>query len=167
MLETKLLTGLRLEGRVGVGWTRQRRPDYHPQLGAASSARRCGASTCRCPPRRSTSTCGSAAASSSRPFPAPPALDELRLAVRVRGGRRLTAKLPADTLVPSGRLLYLDRVDPRTARAGRIAAGVRFLVTPRWAVSAVYQRNLWRDPLLRRGAARSAGLGGRPDVDYV
>ena len=38
MLETELLTGLRLEGRVGIGWTRERRPDYHRQLGVSSAA---------------------------------------------------------------------------------------------------------------------------------
>ena len=172
MLETELLTGLRLEGRVGIGWTRQRRPDYHPQLGAASAA--LSAPVWRVDLSLPSETVDLDVRLSRRftqsVLPGPPALDELRLAVR--GGRRLTARIRADGLVQSGRLLYLDRVDPLTSRVGRIdvariAAGVRFRVTPRWSVGAVYQRNLWRDPFFAEGLPDLRGSAATLIVDYV
>ena len=120
MLETELLTGLRLEGRVGIGWTRERRPDYHPQLGIASAA-------LSAPVWRIDLALPSEAADldiqlrrrfTQSVLPGPPALDDFRIAVR--GGRRLGTRLRADALVQAGRLLYLDRVDPSTSRRGRI-----------------------------------------------
>ncbi len=171
MLETELLTGLRLEGRVGVGWTRQRRPDYHPQLGAASAS-------LSAPVWRVDLSLPSEMADLdvelSRRFvqsvlPGPPALDDLRAAVR--GGRRLTSRLRTDALVQWGRLLYLDRLDPVTSRRGRIdvariAAGVRFRLTSRWSVGAVYARNLWRDPFFAQGLPDLRGSSAGFTIHY-
>ena len=172
MLETELLTGLRLEGRVGVGWTRERRPDYHPQLGISSAS-------LSAPVWRIDLSLPSESADLEvqlrRRFlqsvlPGPPALDDLRIAVR--GGRRLGTRLRADALVQAGRLLYLDRVDPSTSRRGRIdvariAAGIRFLISPRWSVGAVYQRNLWRDPFFARGLPDLTGSSTGFSVHYT
>ena len=172
MLETELLTGLRLEGRVGIGWTRERRPDYHPQLGIASAA-------LSAPVWRIDLALPSEAADldiqlrrrfTQSVLPGPPALDDFRFAVR--GGRRLGTRLRADALVQAGRLLYLDRVDPSTARRGRIdvarvAAGIRFLLTSRWSVGAVYQRNLWRDPFFAQGLPDLSGSSAGLSVHYT
>ena len=172
MLETELLTGLRLEGRVGVGWTRQRRPDYHEQLGAASSS--LSAPLWRID-LSLPSEAGDLAFDLSRRFtqsvlPGPPALDELRVAVR--GGRYLTRRLRADALVQSARILYLDRIDSSTSEraridVGRVAFGLSFLVTARWTVAAIYHRNYWRDPFFARGLPDLRGSTFGMTVGYA
>ena len=172
MLETELLTGLRLEGRVGIGWTRQRRPDYHEQLGAASSS--LSAPLWRID-LSLPSEAGDLAFDLSRRFtqsvlPGPPALDELRVAVR--GGRYLTRRLRADALVQSARILYLDRIDSSTSEraridVGRVAFGLSFLVTARWTVAAIYHRNYWRDPFFARGLPDLRGSTFGMTVGYA
>lgn len=84
MLETELLTGLRLEGRIGVGWTHQQRPGYHPSLGSHSA--HLGAPVWRADVSLPAAA-NDLAVRFDRRFvqsvlPGPPALDETRLALR-------------------------------------------------------------------------------------
>ena len=150
-LETELLTGLRLEGRVAVGWQHLQRPDYHPSLGRYSHRT-------SAPVWRVLLTLPSGATDAelrlertftSSALNGPPALDELRSAVRT--GRRFTRRLRGDAIVEHARLLYRDRYDPVEARTGRIevlrlGAAARFAVTPRWSIGVMYLRNSWHDP---------------------
>lgn len=150
-LETELLTGLRLEGRVAVGWQHLRRPDYHPALGRYSH--RTSAPVWRImlmlPSGVTDAELRLERTFSSSAINGPPSLDELRSAFRA--GRRLTRRLRADGFVEHARLLYRDRYDPVEARTGRIevlrlGAAARFAVTPRWSLGVMYLRNSWRDP---------------------
>ena len=178
-----MLTGLRLEGRIGVGWTYQVRPDYHVQLGAYSVRT-------SAPVWEGVLTLPSAAADVElrlqRRFvqsvlPGPPSLAEFRTAVRA--GRRFTERLRADTFLQHGRLVYQDRLLPGTADRGRIdvarlGVGIRLAVTARWSLGAVYQRNYWHDPFFADGLPDRTGSavaltfhygppGGGPSVAFL
>ena len=120
MLETELLTGLRLEGRVGVGWTHLVRPDYHRQLGRYSA--RTSAPVWRAelvlPSEANRLEFRLDRRFSQSVLPGPPSVSELR--ADVRAGRRLGERLRADVLVQHGRIVYQDRIVPGTADRRRI-----------------------------------------------
>lgn len=122
-LETGLQTGLRMEGRIGVGWTHQVRPDYHVQLGALSA--RTSAPVWRAA-LLLPGAAGDAEVRFERRFsqsvlPGPPGLDEFRFASRA--GRRLTQRLRADFVLEHGSLVYQDRLARSTGRTFRRRCG--------------------------------------------
>ena len=183
MLETDLLTGLRLEGRVGVGWTHLVRPDYHRQLGRYSART-------SAPVWRAELVLPSAANRlefrldrrfSQSVLPGPPSVSELR--ADVRAGRRLGERLRADMLVQHGRIVYQDRIVPGTAERRRIdvlrvGAGVRYDLTARWSVGVMLLSNSWLDAAYlerlpdRTGSTAAltvhyAGFDGSAAIDFI
>ena len=104
MLETELLTGLRLEGRVAVGWTHLVRPDYHRQLGQYSA--RTSAPVWRAelllPSEATRLDFRLERRFSQSVLPGPPSVSELR--ADVRAGRSPISRSPASLSSRRGRI---------------------------------------------------------------